>query len=138
MTKHSEEDARFRDLLFPGKVASGTHYRWIVWHGTSLQRLNNSLLLCYVAATSDYSRRRSRRSEEHTSELQSRQYLVCRLLLEIIKQYIGGRPLEGGRCRKIPCGVPDDSGYLGNGMCAIAPDLVGAGSRIPTPHIHTQ
>src|SRR6476620_12463804 len=27
-------------------------------------------------------RRTSRRSEEHTSELQSRQYLVCRLLLE--------------------------------------------------------
>src|SRR3712207_8881995 len=26
------------------------------------------------------------RSEEHTSELQSRQYLVCRLLLEIINQ----------------------------------------------------
>src|SRR3712207_9485412 len=26
--------------------------------------------------------RRSARSEEHTSELQSRQYLVCRLLLE--------------------------------------------------------
>src|SRR3712207_7598729 len=30
--------------------------------------------------------RRVRRSEEHTSELQSRQYLVCRLLLE--KKYI--------------------------------------------------
>src|SRR3712207_8952114 len=28
-----------------------------------------------------------RRSEEHTSELQSRQYLVCRLLLEKNKQY---------------------------------------------------
>src|SRR3712207_8640772 len=28
----------------------------------------------------------SRRSEEHTSELQSRQYLVCRLLLEKKKQ----------------------------------------------------
>src|SRR3712207_7053677 len=27
-------------------------------------------------------RRSERRSEEHTSELQSRQYLVCRLLLE--------------------------------------------------------
>src|SRR3712207_9468714 len=27
-------------------------------------------------------RRQARRSEEHTSELQSRQYLVCRLLLE--------------------------------------------------------
>src|SRR3712207_8999434 len=32
------------------------------------------------------SRRRSR-SEEHTSELQSRQYLVCRLLLEKKKPY---------------------------------------------------
>src|SRR3712207_8845972 len=29
---------------------------------------------------------RTRRSEEHTSELQSRQYLVCRLLLEKKKQ----------------------------------------------------
>src|SRR3712207_7012951 len=36
------------------------------------------------------------RSEEHTSELQSRQYLVCRLLLEkkkhiLARQDIGGR-----------------------------------------------
>src|SRR3712207_7744901 len=31
-------------------------------------------------------RRGTRRSEEHTSELQSRQYLVCRLLLEKKKQ----------------------------------------------------
>src|SRR3712207_8606962 len=30
----------------------------------------------------DLSSRRGKRSEEHTSELQSRQYLVCRLLLE--------------------------------------------------------
>src|SRR3712207_7904168 len=30
----------------------------------------------------------SPRSEEHTSELQSRQYLVCRLLLEKKKSYI--------------------------------------------------
>src|SRR3712207_7221678 len=29
----------------------------------------------------------TRRSEEHTSELQSRQYLVCRLLLEKKKNY---------------------------------------------------
>src|ERR1035437_8006783 len=28
------------------------------------------------------------RSEEHTSELQSRQYLVCRLLLEKIHQHV--------------------------------------------------
>src|SRR5215217_4777903 len=31
-----------------------------------------------------------RRSEEHTSELQSRQYLVCRLLLEKKKKLRGG------------------------------------------------
>src|SRR3712207_8739395 len=30
----------------------------------------------------------SSRSEEHTSELQSRQYLVCRLLLEKKKQHL--------------------------------------------------
>src|SRR3712207_8369166 len=30
---------------------------------------------------------RERRSEEHTSELQSRQYLVCRLLLEKKKRW---------------------------------------------------
>src|SRR3712207_7760009 len=34
------------------------------------------------------------RSEEHTSELQSRQYLVCRLLLEKKKQR--GEPTPGG------------------------------------------
>src|SRR3712207_8531976 len=40
------------------------------------------------------------RSEEHTSELQSRQYLVCRLLLEKIKTmstmriYLGKQPLK--------------------------------------------
>src|SRR5258707_11429666 len=33
-------------------------------------------------------RDRRRRSEEHTSELQSRQYLVCRLLLEKKKNYM--------------------------------------------------
>src|SRR3712207_8899344 len=40
---------------------------------------------CCVRRSSSWSstsRRRTVRSEEHTSELQSRQYLVCRLLLE--------------------------------------------------------
>src|SRR3712207_6946783 len=37
------------------------------------------------------------RSEEHTSELQSRQYLVCRLLLEKKKHYITSwRPAPEG------------------------------------------
>src|SRR3712207_6941666 len=37
-------------------------------------------------------RERARRSEEHTSELQSRQYLVCRLLLEKKKNNLGALP----------------------------------------------
>src|SRR3712207_7420433 len=46
------------------------------WQGhLSLNRVLRSffLLTCHITCT---------RSEEHTSELQSRQYLVCRLLLE--------------------------------------------------------
>src|SRR5438445_7989653 len=41
-------------------------------------------------------RGRRRRSEEHTSELQSRQYLVCRLLLEKknSRRRAGGRPRD--------------------------------------------
>src|SRR3712207_8144387 len=35
------------------------------------------------------------RSEEHTSELQSRQYLVCRLLLEKKKKHAPVSPLTG-------------------------------------------
>src|SRR3712207_8350326 len=35
------------------------------------------------------------RSEEHTSELQSRQYLVCRLLLAKNKTSCGGRAARG-------------------------------------------
>src|SRR3712207_7699869 len=35
-----------------------------------------------------------RRSEEHTSELQSRQYLVCRLLLEKKGKLTGARPCD--------------------------------------------
>src|SRR3712207_7132944 len=37
------------------------------------------------------------RSEEHTSELQSRQYLVCRLLLEKKKHIVGTIALQGLR-----------------------------------------
>src|SRR3712207_7155303 len=44
--------------------------------------------------TCHHSRHGSPRSEEHTSELQSRQYLVCRLLLEKKKKQT--------RCLQIP------------------------------------
>src|SRR3712207_8965817 len=40
-----------------------------------------TLAQCLVTG-SEWRRTMSERSEEHTSELQSRQYLVCRLLLE--------------------------------------------------------
>src|SRR2546422_6059235 len=39
----------------------------------------------------------TRRSEEHTSELQSRLHLVCRLLLEKKKEAGGARGNRGGR-----------------------------------------
>src|SRR3712207_8253797 len=42
-------------------------------------------------ATGRRVRRAVRRSEEHTSELQSRQYLVCRLLLEKKKKKNNGQ-----------------------------------------------
>src|SRR5258707_6984720 len=52
-----------------------------------------------------------RRSEEHTSELQSRQYLVCRLLLEKTK-YQGGNAAQVSRAAievngRIPTALPD-------------------------------
>src|SRR3712207_8770220 len=46
----------------------------------NLMRYLISLALCFRAPS--YMKDEEYRSEEHTSELQSRQYLVCRLLLE--------------------------------------------------------
>src|SRR5258707_2492281 len=48
----------------------------------------------------------ARRSEEHTSELQSRQYLVCRLLLEkkknkLIESTRRWRPLATAACERL-------------------------------------
>src|SRR3712207_7350278 len=45
-------------------------------------------LIAEAVGRSGYSLGDQIRSEEHTSELQSRQYLVCRLLLEKKKTYI--------------------------------------------------
>src|SRR3712207_8680153 len=51
------------------------------------------------SATTDSSPQRTR-SEEHTSELQSRQYLVCRLLLEKKKKlWVDFAIARGGVCR---------------------------------------
>src|SRR3712207_8176512 len=48
-----------------------------------------------------------RRSEEHTSELQSRQYLVCSLLLEQKRGREIRRPIRSqGRPRRVAPGAP--------------------------------
>src|SRR3712207_7647578 len=48
----------------------------------SMHFSNNVLLKPFLSASMDLTVGGNWRSEEHTSELQSRQYLVCRLLLE--------------------------------------------------------
>src|SRR3712207_8968949 len=53
-------------------------------HGIALLGSNDGSKPLAVATES---RATDRRSEEHTSELQSRQYLVCRLLLEKKKKH---------------------------------------------------
>src|SRR3712207_7115766 len=45
-------------------------------------RMAERLRMDGISRTADHAEAAPRRSEEHTSELQSRQYLVCRLLLE--------------------------------------------------------
>src|SRR3712207_6943616 len=52
------------------------------YHGAGIQFMNDKIgLFTHQRLQAQY----SLRSEEHTSELQSRQYLVCRLLLETHK-----------------------------------------------------
>src|SRR3712207_7366885 len=60
---------------------------WQWWRGVQV-RLAQGPIRTFLAGSAFHSSAASwRRSEEHTSELQSRQYLVCRLLLEKKKQY---------------------------------------------------
>src|SRR3712207_7460495 len=55
--------------------------------GSTLTSPNTILVLGSDARTKGTKEPGANRSEEHTSELQSRQYLVCRLLLEKKKTY---------------------------------------------------
>src|SRR3712207_7584031 len=71
-----------RSTLFPYttlfRSACGTATTTLAWPKPSGARNSTA-----ASASATASRTRSSpRSEEHTSELQSRQYLVCRLLLE--------------------------------------------------------
>src|SRR3712207_7330369 len=65
----------------PGGGGSGCRQRW---QGKGGPRCESNRVSCPSkrSTAAETNGRPSRRSEEHTSELQSRQYLVCRLLLE--------------------------------------------------------
>src|SRR5438445_7435324 len=76
-----------RSTLFPYTTLFRSCAAWIWMSGqVSVVRVpstytSGSLLPCMLSLPRSSSNGQ-RRSEEHTSELQSRQYLVCRLLLE--------------------------------------------------------
>src|SRR5258707_2414393 len=62
--------------LFRSDFISVLNHRYPPWVATRSELFSVKAPISRSLATV------SRRSEEHTSELQSRQYLVCRLLLE--------------------------------------------------------
>src|SRR3712207_7586875 len=67
---------------FPSSLARKSRYS-----PSRLMRNIRSGMASSIALFLDSPLSTSSRSEEHTSELQSRQYLVCRLLLEKKKHY---------------------------------------------------
>src|SRR5690606_41556221 len=82
---------RSSDLLQPWSSHSGRLRRWRRTVGCPCQRSPDSCFDCCTSGPYGHARcplrsrgrqRRVARSEEHTSELQSRENLVCRLLLE--------------------------------------------------------
>src|SRR3712207_8185432 len=79
----------FRSLNDRDRTASADVDRQLVPLGrASRARRGDDLTLVAWGSTVPLCERAADRSEEHTSELQSRQYLVCRLLLEKKTQYI--------------------------------------------------
>src|SRR3712207_7915471 len=79
-----------RSTLFPYTTLFRSTTRCWIWSSPTGRRGGSSCATCAVARSAGTPRTPSfsapaataTRSEEHTSELQSRQYLVCRLLLE--------------------------------------------------------
>src|SRR5258707_10950084 len=69
-----------------GLLLDGDHFTLDAKESPVLARLDQAL-----RQREDKRARTGDRSEEHTSELQSRQYLVCRLLLEKKKSSSGRR-----------------------------------------------
>src|SRR2546422_2906577 len=75
--------------LFRSRVGGGTRRRTVSnGMGDVRHRRRASSSLVRLATRRSMYSARSARSEEHTSELQSRLHLVCRLLLEKKKRHI--------------------------------------------------
>src|SRR3712207_8491582 len=70
----------FALLVYPGAVHTRLHHSLGAYH--LMCNAISELRSKGVEITTDEEIGAKARSEEHTSELQSRQYLVCRLLLE--------------------------------------------------------
>src|SRR3712207_8295246 len=75
-----------RSTLFPYttlfRSVLGFHRFWVSEHHNHDSIVGSAPEILAAAISATTRRIRVGRSEEHTSELQSRQYLVCRLLLE--------------------------------------------------------
>src|SRR3712207_8878985 len=82
------------DNLYPGlAIAAGTAAnKELTWEKTAQWNMGLDITLwngrLIFSADAYYKKTTDLRSEEHTSELQSRQYLVCRLLLEKKKTHM--------------------------------------------------
>src|SRR3712207_8241247 len=90
----SQHDALpISDSTSPDHAANVVHHRLCLGHVETAYRTSSDHLRLPHRHRSDWplgpiGSGAARRSEEHTSELQSRQYLVCRLLLEKKKSSI--------------------------------------------------
>src|SRR2546429_7044149 len=67
----------FRSLFLEQSINEWHAFRHVVVENHAAHGRIEHVVLCF-----DFFRMNKRRSEEHTSELQSRLHLVCRLLLE--------------------------------------------------------
>src|SRR3712207_7905880 len=78
----------FRSIIPPSRTARGCGCRSPPAAGGRRERPARSRTRILPPRPPPAPPGRTGRSEEHTSELQSRQYLVCRLLLEKKKTYL--------------------------------------------------
>src|SRR5258707_11260823 len=92
-----------RSTLFPyttlfrsSRKRCGSKLLWPTWSAklSSATTHPKRLLVAASCGTPHAATSNLFRSEEHTSELQSRQYLVCRLLLEKKKKQVKMRPAD--------------------------------------------